>query len=195
MSNAHVKGNDVAKRLETGAAKRQEASALRMPILLLITPILLFLITAVSGLALPGIARAQSDQSIYADSLANGWQNWSWATVNLANGQPVQAGTASISVNAAAYQALYLHHDAFDSSLYGSLVLWINGGSAGGQLLQVQATLNGAAQTVVTLPALAANSWQQVSIPLSSRRAKQIQLRRVLDPGPQRYDPAGVLCG
>ena len=35
-------------------------------------------------------------------------------------------------------------------------------------MLQVQATLNGAAQTVVTLPALAANSWQQVTIPLSS---------------------------
>ncbi len=35
-------------------------------------------------------------------------------------------------------------------------------------MLQVQATLNGAAQTVVTLPALAANTWQQVTIPLSS---------------------------
>jgi hypothetical protein len=35
-------------------------------------------------------------------------------------------------------------------------------------LLQVQATLNDTAQTVVTLPALAANTWQQMTIPLAS---------------------------
>lgn len=131
-------------------------------------PFLLTLTTIIAGLLLPGIARAQSDQSIYADALANGWQNWSWATVNLSNTQPVQAGSDSISVNATAYQALYLHQTAFDSSLYSNLVFWINGGPTGGQLLQVQATLSGTAQAVVTLPALAANTWQQVSIPLSS---------------------------
>ena len=88
--------------------------------------------------------------------------------MNLSNTTPVQSGTDSISVGAGPYQALYLHHDAFDSTLYTGLVFWINGGSTGGQLLQVQATLNGSAQTVVTLPALAANTWQQVTIPLSS---------------------------
>jgi alpha-N-arabinofuranosidase len=119
-------------------------------------------------LALPAATRAQTDQSVYTDALVNGWQDWSWATVNLSNSQPVQSGTASISVSAGPYQALYLHHDAFDSSLYTDLVLWINGGSSGGQLLQVQATLDGTAQAVVTIPALAANSWQQITIPLSS---------------------------
>ena len=78
----------------------------------------------VGGLGLPGLARAQSDQTVYAEALANGWQNWSWATVNLSNTQPVQAGNDSISVSATAYQALYLHHDAFDSSLYSNLVFW-----------------------------------------------------------------------
>jgi alpha-L-arabinofuranosidase len=119
-------------------------------------------------LALPIIARAQTDQAVYTDALVNGWQNWSWATVNLSNTAPVQSGTDSISVSAAPYQALYLHQTAFDSTPYASLVFWINGGSAGGQLLQVQATLNGASQTVVTLPALVANTWQQVTLPLSS---------------------------
>jgi len=119
-------------------------------------------------LALPAVARAQTDQAVYTDALVNGWQDWSWATVNLSNSQPVQSGTASISVSAGPYQALYLHHDAFDSSLYTDLVFWIDGGSSGGQLLQVQATLNGTAQAVVTIPALAANSWQQITIPLSS---------------------------
>jgi alpha-L-arabinofuranosidase len=119
-------------------------------------------------LALPAIARAQTDQAVYTDALVNGWQNWSWATVNLSNTSPVQSGADSISVSAGPYQALYLHQTPFDSTLYTSLIFWINGGASGGQLLQVQGTLNGAAQTVVTLPALAANTWQQVTIPLSS---------------------------
>jgi alpha-N-arabinofuranosidase len=118
--------------------------------------------------ALATIARAQSDQAVYTDAVVNGWQNWSWATVNLANTTLVQSGSDSISVSAGPYQALYLHQTPFDSSTYADLVFWINGGATGGQLLQVQATLNGAAQTVVTLPALAANTWQQISIPLSS---------------------------
>jgi alpha-N-arabinofuranosidase len=113
-------------------------------------------------------AHAQVADVAYTDSLVNGWQNWSWATVNLANTQPVYSSTDSISVNAGAYQALYLHQTAFNSSLYGNLVFWINGGTTGGQLLQVQAILNGTPQTVVTLPALAANTWQMISIPLAS---------------------------
>ncbi len=121
------------------------------------------------GLAIPAVARAQANQSVYTGALVNGWQDWSWATVNVSNTTPVQQGTThSISVSAGAYTALYLHQTAFDSSLYTNLVFWIDGGSTGGQLLQVQATLNGTAQTIVTLPALAANTWQQVTIPLSS---------------------------
>jgi alpha-N-arabinofuranosidase len=126
------------------------------------------LVLMLCGVVLPAVAHAQADQSVYTDALVNGWQDWSWATVNFSNTQPVQSGADSISVSAGPYQALYLHHDAFDSSLYSNLVFWIDGGSTGGQLLQVQATLNGTAQTVVTLPPLAANSWQQVTIPLSS---------------------------
>lgn len=126
------------------------------------------LLTLICCLALPNLARAQTDQAVYTDALVNGWQNWSWATVNLGNTTPVQSGTDSISVSAGPYQALYLHQTAFDSTPYAALVFWIDGGASGGQLLQVQATLNGAAQTVVTLPALAANTWQQVTIPLSS---------------------------
>ncbi len=126
------------------------------------------LIPIISGLAIGSAALAQTGQVVYTDALASGWQNWSWATVNLNNSTPVQSGTASISVSAGPWQALYLHHDAFDSSLYGSLVFWINGGSSGGQLLQVQAELSGNPQTVVTLPALAANTWQQVTISLAS---------------------------
>ena len=82
-------------------------------------------------LALPSVARAQTDQSVYTDALVNGWQNWSWATVNLSDATPVQSGADSISVSAGPYQALYLHQTAFDSTPYTALVFWTNGGSTG----------------------------------------------------------------
>src|ERR1041385_8109379 len=81
------------------------------------------------ALALAPSSFAQTDQQIYADSLVNGWQNWSWATVNLANGSPVHSGTQSAGVNADAWEAIYLHHDAFDTSGYSDLVFWIHGRS------------------------------------------------------------------
>src|ERR1035437_3081828 len=143
-------------------------SGLRMVCRGLTSRCLKWVIPLIGWLAISCTARAQADETVYTDALVNGWQNWGWATVNLSNTNPVQSGSASIAVSAGPYQAVYLHHDAFASSLYGSLVFWINGGSTGGQLLQVQAELSGNAQTAVTLPALAANSWQQVTIPLAS---------------------------
>jgi len=119
---------------------------------------------------------AQSGQTIYADALQNGWENWSWATVNLNNASPVRAGASSIGVSAAAWQALYLHHAAFSTSGYTNLSFWIHGGSGGGQRLQVQATVAGQPQTVYALPPLAANSWQQITIPLASLGVANAQM-------------------
>ncbi len=119
-------------------------------------------------LALAPSGLAQTDQPIYTDSLVGGWQDWSWATVNLANTSPIHSGTRSASVNADAWEAIYLHHDAFDTGGYSDLVFWIHGGSTGGQLLQVQALLNGSAQTAVTLAPLPANTWQKITISLAS---------------------------
>ncbi|HEV8713427.1 MAG TPA: alpha-L-arabinofuranosidase [Candidatus Binatia bacterium] len=111
---------------------------------------------------------AQTDQQIYTDALVNGWQNWSWAAVNFVATAPVHSGTRSTSVTADAWEAIYLHHDAFDTSGYSALVFWIHGGSTGGQLLQVQALLNGSAQTAVTLAPLPANTWQKITLSLAS---------------------------
>ncbi len=129
---------------------------------------LLCLLTLGFVLAVAPAASAQSDQPIYTDALVSGWQNWSWAVVNLANTTPVHSGTRSASVSADAWEAIYLHHDAFDTSGYTDLVFWIHGGSTGGQLLQVQALLNGTAQTTVTLAPLPANTWQKITISLAS---------------------------
>src|SRR5690242_5596890 len=88
------------------------------------------------------------DQSIYTDSLQNGWENWSWAQVNLNNSNPVHGGTASAGVTStAAWQAIYFHHAAFSTASYTGVSFWIHGGANGGQQLQVNATSGGNGQT------------------------------------------------
>jgi hypothetical protein len=129
--------------------------------------LIMALCVAVSALIVPTASSAQ--QVVYDDALENGWQNYGWATLNYSCTSPVQSGSDSISVTStAAYQAMYLHHAAFDSTPYAALTFWINGGATGGQSLQVQATINGVSQVAVPIPVLAANTWQQITIPLAS---------------------------
>jgi hypothetical protein len=133
--------------------------------------VLLILLALVFNSAIHS-AKAQANLPIYTDYLANGFQNWSWASVNLANTSPVNSGSDSISVTAGAnYQALYLSHPPFNTSLYSSLDFWINGGSSGGQKLQVvglSGLSNGVAQLSYSLGTLQTNVWQHFTIPLSS---------------------------
>jgi hypothetical protein len=111
--------------------------------------------------------RLCADQTIYTDSLQNGWVDYSWATVSFTNTTQHHSGSDSISVSSTYYQALYLHHSAQPGNLFNNLTFWINGGT-GGQSVQVQVTINGVAQTAVTLAALPAGSWRQDTISLSS---------------------------
>ena len=67
-----------------------------------------------------GSLNAQSGQTIYTDSLQNGWLDWSWATVNLGNASPARSGT-SISVSAGGWEALYLHHASQSGSGFSNL--------------------------------------------------------------------------
>lgn len=111
-----------------------------------------------------------AQQVIYDDALENGWQSWGWASLNYSNAAPVHSGSDSISVTVASpYGAMYLHHAAFSNAAYSALNFWINPGPTGGQVLQVQATLNGTPQTSVAIGTLAGGSgWREISIPLSS---------------------------
>jgi alpha-L-arabinofuranosidase len=112
---------------------------------------------------------AQTDQSIYADSLQNNWQDWGWATINYDNTSPVHSGSKSVAVTVAGpWQAIYIAHPAFDSGPYANLTFWLDGGTSGGQRLLIQGHAGGAGQVSINLPTLAANTWQQFSIPLAS---------------------------
>ncbi|HEY5809341.1 MAG TPA: hypothetical protein VIT67_15310 [Povalibacter sp.] len=105
--------------------------------------------------------------SIYGDALVNGWQNWSWATVNTSQTTTVHTGSSAIAVVSGPYAALYLHHDALPTDAYATLTFWINGGATGGQTLNVIGLRNDVAQPAVNVGPLAANTWQEVSIPLA----------------------------
>ncbi len=116
---------------------------------------------------LPQLA-LRADQIIYNGALQNGWENWSWATVNFANASPVYTGNSySISVTCGGYSALYLENNPFNPSLYSNLAFWINGGT-GGQSLTVYALTNGAVLNNSYTFTAPTNSWQYIVIPLSA---------------------------
>ena len=113
------------------------------------------------------VTSVQSDLSIYTDNLVNGFQNWSWATVNFQNQSPApHSGTYCISVTDAGNQGLAFNRAAFNTTPYTSLSFWINGGT-GGQQVQVYGVLDNAGQAGYALAALAPG-WQQITIPLST---------------------------
>ena len=105
--------------------------------------------------------------SIYSEGLANGWNNWSWASVNTGSTTTVHTGSTAIAVTADAFEALYLQHPALPTGAYESLKFWINGGAIGGQTLNVVALRSGAGQPAVHIGPLTADTWQEVVIPLA----------------------------
>ena len=105
--------------------------------------------------------------AIYQESLANGWNNWSWASVNTGSAAEAHTGSSSIAVTADAYEALYLQHPAVPTARYESLKFWIHGGATGGQTLNVMALRAGAAQPPVPIGPLAAGEWREFVIPLA----------------------------
>jgi hypothetical protein len=116
----------------------------------------------------PAQGIASVDLALYTDELANGFQDWSWATRNWQNSSPVHSGAYSIAVTDGGNQGLVFMRSPFNDSPYTSFSFWANGGNTGGQLLQVWGILDNTNQVSVSVQPLVANNWQQVTIPLSS---------------------------
>src|SRR5690349_4434775 len=121
-------------------------------------------------LALRGTAFAATDQTIYDEGLAPGWQNWSWAAVDLASTANANTGSVSIAVTPAAWSALYLRSaDApVDTHGYLNFTFYVHGGTTGGQTLQVAAVVNDVAQPAVRVASPIAGVWQKVTVPLAA---------------------------
>lgn len=109
---------------------------------------------------------------IYDDALADGWADWSWASVNLNAASPVHSGARSISVVVDAWEGLYLHKAGLDALGTTHLRFFLHGGAAGGQQIQVVLYLdvNGSPQIgpAAAVPPAPAGSWIEVLIPLSA---------------------------
>ena len=130
-------------------------------------------LTVLVGLS--NAAYAQTDQTIYGDSLGAGWQDWSWCARDLGSTEFVHSGSRSVKVTyTAAYQGFYLRHTAFGSAHYTALTFWINGGGSNGRSINVAAQLNDASQpgialnTYVSSGGVVAGTWRKVTIPLSA---------------------------
>jgi aryl-phospho-beta-D-glucosidase BglC (GH1 family) len=112
------------------------------------------------------------DYVIYGDSLASGWNDWtSWTAHDLADTTQVHSGSSSFSMTPGAYGGVALQNGgpAMDTSVYHTLVFWINGGTTGGQTIGIE-PIRGSTwgPASMALPTPVANTWQKVEISLSS---------------------------
>ena len=116
----------------------------------------------------------QVNRVIYDGNLENGWEDWGWASVISFTSTDSVYGSEPYSISVTcentptSYEALYLENSV-NTTPFGSLSFWINGGPNGGQPLNVYGLINGSAQTAYTLPVLpGSNTWTNIVIPLTA---------------------------
>jgi alpha-N-arabinofuranosidase len=134
-----------------------------------LTDFLKFLLAAL--VIAPTTVLAQTNMTIYADSLVNGWSDGSYnCTRNFANTSPVHSGSNSISVTiTSAWGAIGLSHSSLTTTGFASVSFWLNGGAIGGQQLQMYGILGSTVQSprpVLTSPP--AGAWQKYTVALSA---------------------------
>jgi len=113
-------------------------------------------------------ATAQTNSSIYSDELNNGFQNWSWGNVNFASTSPVHSGTYAIRYNDVAWNAISFWHADFNPAPCTNLTFWANGGTNGGQIVQIYLQYGANSGPAYQLPALPANTWRQFNLPFKT---------------------------
>ena len=102
-----------------------------------------------------------ADRIVYDDALTAGFQDWSWATVDLANTSPVGVGSLSIALEADGWAGLYFYSEtALDVASWSGLRLWIHGGPSGGQLLRLNLQSGSSSVGSLTLDPAPAGAWE-----------------------------------
>lgn len=121
------------------------------------------LLLAASAVRADAPAQPPAPLVVYDDAMQAGWENWSWAKVELS----VPAGNAKpIKVQGDAWSALSLHHAPFSTKGYTSLVFYINGGVDGGQSISVKLMAGGKALEANYLVEPKIKTWAIAKIPL-----------------------------
>lgn len=111
---------------------------------------------------------AQTNFPVYSDQLDNGFQDWSWGTHNFTNTAPVHSGTYSISSSGVTWDGISFWHSTMNPRPYTNLNFWANGGSTGGQILQIYFEYDTNKSATYTLSALPTNSWKQYFLPFNA---------------------------
>ena len=124
----------------------------------------------------PASSEGSTDLVIYGDSMASGWSaagGWGgWgAFEDLASTTTVHSGATSISTSPVGWAGLLFGNATpVDTSIYHTLVFWINGGPTGGQNLGFGVVPSGDwnihTNWVNVRPV--ANTWQKVEVSLAS---------------------------
>ncbi|WP_066801441.1 hypothetical protein [Sphingomonas soli] len=112
--------------------------------------------------------------NIYSNALGQGWENWSFATVELS----VDVGSARkpIKVSAEGYKALYLHHAPFNTAPYRGISFLIQGTGEGGKV-RVVATAGGKPiEGKMKLVAVKAGGWTKVTAALNELGAENTEI-------------------
>ncbi len=108
---------------------------------------------------------AADDLTVYDDALSSGFQDWSWATHDLANPSPVVLGSLSISMEPDAWSGLYFYTPtAIDVAEYSQVRFWIFGDDGGGQTLRITLQLGASSLGDLALDPAPVDSWQQRTV-------------------------------
>lgn len=103
---------------------------------------------------------------VYQTALGDGWDNWSWAKTELSvelNGSPRKP----IRVEAAGWQALYLHHAPFDTTGLRKINFLVQGSAPAGELRLFMLT-DGKPNGDGKIVKLSNTGWTKVEVPLAN---------------------------
>jgi len=117
----------------------------------------------------PEVAAAQP-MTVYDTALAVGWDNWSWAKTELGvdlSGSPRKP----IKVEAGPWQALYLHHEPFNTTGLKKLSLLIQG-SVPDREVRVFMLTDGKPNGEGKLVKISNTGWTSVVVPLATLAAE-----------------------
>ncbi len=142
----------------------------------LVAPLVILLSVSLLGgfvVNVPVAQAAVGDLVIFADSFEAGFSHNQYnGTNNLVNAAPVKVGAYSIATKPDAYQGILINiPDGVKFASSGSLRLWVHGGAGGETQFGVGAYKDSVSVSVgvrQVLPDVPANTWVQVSVPLTS---------------------------
>jgi hypothetical protein len=127
---------------------------------------------SISGTAMVTVQTAGNSVVIYGDTLATGYNNYSWSsTCNFNDASPVRVGTKSLSITySTGWAALYLQKASGAQSHAGftAYSFWAHGGTGAARQCQFFTRSSSGAESKHVTISIPANTWTLITIPLSS---------------------------